>query len=385
MIIAIDTNCILPGRVGGIENYTVALVETLQRPESPVSRLVLLTRPENHDRFAGLGDRRTRAVLVPRPTGTWSTQRATDPAIARAALAEHQRRKTDAIHAVGADVVHFPGNTINPLDLDVPAVLNLHDLQHRHFPQYFTPAEIGERETWWTASAHRADALLAASDYVRDDLEDQLGVRPDKVFVAADPVEAAFGRTPTDAELADVRSRHQLPATFFLYPAAAWPHKNHARLMAAFALAKVPDAQLILTGGGHDKLPSQPGVRSLGRVPTADLVGLYHLATAVVLPSQHESWSIPLAEAMTCGCPVAAAAVTSLPEQVGDAGLLFPANDERAIADCMKRLAADAGLRRTLADRGRQRVAHWSPQRFLRSVTSAYTHARRDHRTRQAA
>jgi len=383
MIVAIDTNCILPGKVGGIENYTVGLIEALQGRGSPLDRLVLLTRPENHDRFAALADARTRAVLVDRPTGTWAALGATGAEGARAAMAEHQRRKTDAIAAAGADVVHCPGNTINPLGLPAPVVLNLHDLQHRHYPQYFTAEELAERETWWTASARRADALLAASDYVRDDLHTQLGIAPTQVFVAPDPVEAAFARTPTASELAEVRTRFALPASFFLYPAAAWPHKNHARLFRA--IGSVPGAELILTGGGHDALPAAPGVRSLGRVATADLVALYHLATAVVFPSQHESWSIPLAEAMTCGCPVAAAAVTSLPEQVGDAGLLFPADDHAAMADAIRRLSTDASLRRTLAERGRAQVRQWTPQRFLQTVLAAYGHACRGYRFRKAA
>ena len=385
MIVAIDTNCILPGRVGGIENYTVGLIEALQRRESPVGRLVLLTRPENHDRFAAMADARTRAVLVPRGAGTWAEQRAADAKVARRALVEHQQRKADAIAAARADVVHFPGNTINPLDLDVPTVLNLHDLQHRHHPEYFTAEQRGDRETWWTASAHRADALLAASEFVRDDLHHQLGVPADKVFVAPDPVEAAYTRTPTEAELAAARQRFALPATFFLYPAANWPHKNHARLTVAFAAAAVPGAELILTGGGHETLPTAPGVRSLGRVATADLVALYHLATAVVFPSQHESWSLPIAEAMACGCPVAAAAVTSLPEQVGNAGLIFPADDVVAMTEVMRYLANDAALRRTLADRGRRQAARWTPGQFLRTVTAAYAHAVRARRGRAAA
>ncbi len=378
MIVAIDTNAILPGRVGGIENYTVGLIEALQRRDSPVGRLVLLTRPENHARFAALAGPRTRAVLVDRPAGSWANL---DPALRR----DHQRRKADAVRAAGADVVHFPGNTINPLDLDVPAVLNLHDLQHRHFPQHFTPAERGDRETWWTASAFRADAMIAASDYVRADLHRQLGVDPAKVFVAPDPVEAAFTRTPSAAELIDARTRLALPPTFFLYPAAHWPHKNHARLARAFTAAAVAGAELVLTGGGHESLPAVDGVRSLGRVPTADLVALYHLATAVVFPSEHESWSLPVAEAMACGCPVAAAAVTSLPQQVGDAGLLFAADDEAGMAAAIARLAADADLRRELAARGRDRAAQASPERFLRTVTAAYDHAVRAHGGRRAA
>ena len=137
----------------------------------------------------------------------------------------------------------------------------------------------------------------------------------------------------------DLRKRYELPGKFFIYPAAAWPHKNHQRLIEAFELAAIEDSQLILTGGGHEEAAGSDNVRFFGRVSTEDLVGLYCLATALVFPSQYESWSIPIMEAMACGCPVASSNVTSLGEQVGAAGLLFDPTDISAMAKAMQVLA----------------------------------------------
>jgi glycosyltransferase involved in cell wall biosynthesis len=385
MNVAIDTNCILPGQVGGIENYALALVEALKLPNSPAERLILLTRIENHRHFAGFADERTEVVLLPRPTGNWGELRQRDPAAAQAALKEFQRLKARMLHRHRVDLVHFPGNTINPLDLDLPIVLNLHDLQHRHFPEYFSAAEIVEREKWWVASGRRADAVIVASNFIRDDLCRQLGVDRSRIFVTPDVFQSAFFHPPTPRQLTDLGKRYELPEKFFLYPAAAWAHKNHRRLIRAFESAGIAGAQLVLTGGGQEAIESAQNVRLLGRISTEDLVGLYHLATALIFPSQYEAWSIPIMEAMACGCPVASSNVTSLPEQVDDAGLLFDPTDVSAMARTMQLLAGDPQLRQSLAGRGRQRVQQFSAENFVKTVARAYEFARTAHRATRAA
>lgn len=400
MIIAIDTNSVIPGQVGGIENYTLGLIEALKLPGSPASRLFLLTRSENQPLFEHFADARTETVLIERPTHkgktvkNWSDLLARHPLGGRRTLAEFQQHKIKLLRQRRVDLVHFPGNTINPLDLDVPAVLNLHDLQHRHFPQYFSRDEIDNREKWWIASAFRADALLAASNYVRDDLHQQLNVNREKVFVTPDVFQSTFFTAPLPEQLDDLRDRFALPETFFVYPAAVWPHKNHERLIRAFVSADIPDAQLILTGGGQsntnlprliEELGAEFSVRLAGRVTTDDLVALYHLASGLIFPSEHEAWSIPVMEAMACGCPVACSNVTSLPEEVANAGLLFPPHDLDAMGDAMRRLAEDEALRRDLALRGRERVKRFAPGYFLHTVTEAYDYARGMFRTRKAA
>jgi len=223
---------------------------------------------------------------------------------------------------------------------------------------------------------------------VRDDLHAQLGIDRRKIFVTPDVFESAFLQSPNANELSFIRNRLKLPGTFFIYPAACWPHKNHERLIRAFLAANLPDAQLVLTGGGRDSLApwaNHPNIRLLGRVQTQDLIGLYHLATGLIFPSQHESWSIPIMEAMACGCPVACSDVTSLPEQIGDAGLLFSPDDESRMTTAMRRLANDADLREILSSRGRSRVKQWGPESFLKTITAAYGHAAGAFSLRKAA
>jgi glycosyltransferase involved in cell wall biosynthesis len=394
MIVAIDTNSIIPGQVGGIENYTLGLIEAMKLPESPADKILLLTRAENHSLFAAFADERTDVVLIERPKRNWADLVKTDPDAAGRALAEFQQRKSDLLASRRVDLIHFPGNTINPLSLDLPVVLNLHDLQHRHFPEYFAADEIAGREKWWVQSAHRANALIAASNFVRDDLVAQLRVDRAKIFVTPDAFQSTFFERPTPQQLADLRRKYDLPTTFFVYPAAVWPHKNHRRLIQAFVMAGIAHSQLLLTGGGQAEsdlpkiiadLNASARVRLLGRISTEELSGLYHLATALVFASEFEAWSIPIMEAMACGCPVASSNVTSLPEQVGDAGLLFDPTDVAAMAGVMRYLAGEDRLRQALAERGFARVLQFSPRRFIQSISKAYEYAVTAYRAKKAA
>jgi glycosyltransferase involved in cell wall biosynthesis len=403
MNIAVDTNCILPGKVGGIEDYTVALIEALCLPGSPAKRVFLLTRPENRDLFAAFAGEwpgRCELIDVPRPihrgepVGNWAELWQQSPQQARRLQLAFAQAKIRLLDAADVDLVHFPGNSVNPLELPFPVVLNLHDLQHRHFPEYFTEGEIENRERWWSASAFRADSLLAASNWIANDLQAQLGVEKQKVFVTPEPMRLAHAAEPSLAFLAGLRKRLKLPISFFIYPAAAWPHKNHDRLLRAFAAANLSGVPLLLTGGGQDDSPLAGLIESLGlvgkarlmgRVSTEDLAGLYRLATALIFPSQYEAWSLPITEAMQAGCPVASSSVTSLPEQVGDAALLFAADDIAAMQSAMKRLAGDSALRQTLRERGWERIKQFTTARFQSALTDAYAHATRAFAARKAA
>ncbi|MCW5851882.1 MAG: glycosyltransferase [Anaerolineae bacterium] len=97
-------------------------------------------------------------------------------------------------------------------------------------------------------------------------------------------------------------------------------------------------------------------VRFLGHAPAADLPALMRQSLALALPSFHEGFGMPLAEAMACGTPTLAADSSCLPEVVGDAGLLLPPHDPTAWADALHRMADDADLRRELAERGQSRA-----------------------------
>jgi glycosyltransferase involved in cell wall biosynthesis len=203
-----------------------------------------------------------------------------------------------------------------------PAATTVLDLQHEEHPEFFARAERTYRKAVYGWTIRRSRIVIAISEHGRRTLIERYRLAPERVrsiHLAVDH----------ERFTADGSAR----GDYLLYPARPWPHKNHARLYAAFALlrAEHPGLRLVLTGeGAFDGLPA--GVEAHGRVSTAELADLYRGAAAVVFPSLYEGFGMPVIEAMACGCPVASSNVTSLPEVAGDAARLFDPRDVDEIA-----------------------------------------------------
>src|SRR5439155_3290029 len=210
----------------------------------------------------------------------------------------------------GVRVAHFP-LTIELPRLKAPKVVTLHDLQHLDLPELFPRGERAFRRLAWHTSIRRADRVIVISDFVRDRAIEKLALDPARIRVVPLGLDHAVLTPGGDRE------------PFLIYPARRWPHKNHARLFEAFALIRQqrPDLRLVLTGADVPDAPA--GVQSLGHVPWSEVVSLLRRASALVFPSLYEGFGLPPLEAMACGCPVAVAQATSLPEVCGDAAEYF--------------------------------------------------------------
>lgn len=311
-----------------------------------------------------------RALLGPRP----------QPAIALEIPAE-----PEAIRAASFDIIHFTKQ--DGFLTSRPSIFHPHDLQHLHFPEFFTPREIGYRELTYRAFCEQADMVTVTSEWGKRDLVDHWSLASDKVVVI--PLAPAVAAYP-DASESDLRAAREalaLPAHYIAYPAQTWPHKNHARLMEALAILRderglrIP---LVCTGKTNEhyatlqakvaELGLEGQVRFVGFVEPTALQAVYRGARATVFPSLFEAAGGfgPVFESFLAGVPVACSTATSLPEQVGDAALLFDPLDSRAIASAVARLWEDASLRSALAERGRRRVASFTWDRTARTFRAHY-------------
>jgi glycosyltransferase involved in cell wall biosynthesis len=266
----------------------------------------------------------------------------------------------------------------------VPTIFQPHDLQHLHLPEFFSPDEITEREARYRALCDRASIVVLMSSWGRNDILARYGLSPAKVRVIPGAAAVDAYEIPTAADLVTVRDRLGLPEQFALYPAKAWPHKNHLRLMTALKILRDRgiDVPVVLTGaqGGRDvpvmAKADDLGVKDLvhfvGFVTPGELSALYRQARMMVFPSLHEGWGLPVIEAMAADLPLACSTATCLPDIAAGAAELFDATIPAAIADAMARVWNDEPLRRRLIADGRERAATFSWDRSARMFRACY-------------
>ncbi|HLZ80694.1 MAG TPA: glycosyltransferase family 1 protein, partial [Ktedonobacteraceae bacterium] len=116
-------------------------------------------------------------------------------------------------------------------------------------------------------------------------------------------------------------------------------------------------------------------VHFLGHIPDQDLIALYQMAKCLVFPSLYEGFGLPVAEAMTAGCPVITSTSSSLPEVAGDAALLVDALDARGIAGAMQEVAQDEALRQRMIAAGRLQASRFSWEQTARLNREVYVKA----------
>ncbi len=136
--------------------------------------------------------------------------------------------------SLGCDVLHFPTQHSFTV-CAVPTVYNPHDLQHCHYPQFFTPKELAIRQTLYSTACHMSQTIIVNSQWVKSDVIQQYGVAASKVQVIPEAPPTQFKAEPSIEDLGRLKARHNLPDVFALYPSVTWPHKNHLRLFEALA------------------------------------------------------------------------------------------------------------------------------------------------------
>jgi alpha-1,3-rhamnosyl/mannosyltransferase len=215
-----------------------------------------------------------------------------------------------------------------------------------------------------------AKRIVAISEATREALVAQLGIGRSRIDVA--PLAADERFTPR-------RRPGDLPERYVLYVGTNKPHKNVDALVAAWRRLSPADTTLVIAGREDPRFPSPRqryagDVRCLGDVADEDLPALMSGALCFVFPSLHEGFGLPPLEAMACGTPVLASNRTSIPEVVGDAGLLVEP-DEEALADGLRRLLSDAALRDELRRRGLARAAQFTWKRTAERTLEAWERA----------
>ncbi len=290
------------------------------------------------------------------------------------------------VQRIRPHVFHTP-HYVLPVLTPCRSIVTIHDCIHLVFPQYLqNRLAHGYARAAFYAATHRASRILTVSEASKRDILRFFRIPEDKVTVIYNAIADTFYDPPPEDAVERVRERYQLHNRFVMYAGNIKPHKNLERLIDAFVRLREDgghdDLKLLISGGEVSKYATlrravhrynlHQHVRFLGFQPEETLAALYRLADVFVFPSLYEGFGLPPLEAMASGTPVVVSNVSSLPEVVGDAGVLVNPYDAESIADGIRRVLDDASFRTDLIARGVQRARTFSWGESAKRVRAIY-------------
>lgn len=295
------------------------------------------------------------------------------------------RENKTALAGLNAAAIHFP--TPHWFKTDLPFLYEPWDLIHLHYPQFFSRAQVAERERIYRSGCERAGLVVTATRWVKEDIVDKYGIPPEKVAVI--PRSSLAGRrTLAESEVDRELAEAGISAEFIFFPAMVFEHKNHIRLFQA--LARLRDHEglkllLVLSGrrdvahrkevaAAIERLGVGDQIVDLGEVSDDRLTALFRRARFMVFPSLFEGLGLPLLEAFHHGLPVVAARATCTPEVVGEAGILFDGFDVDDMAAAISRAWRNPTELAELAGRGRARLDVFSWPANRTRLIACYKH-----------
>lgn len=293
-------------------------------------------------------------------------------------------------HKLDTDVLHVP-YWAPPITSPTPVIVTAHDIIPLVLPAYRGGAAVRLYTALVSATTSRARVILTDSEASRRDILAHLHVPPDRVRTVPLAVGEAFTPEPTPQD-AHFREALQLPSRYVLYLGGFDARKNLPVALRAFGYARqaCPEAVLVIAGRLPESdsafmpdprrlvreanLPDQ-AVRFLGFVSESQKPALYRGARAFILPSRYEGFGYPALEALACGVPVVGSDATSVPEVVGDAGVLLSPDDAEGMGGALIQILIDDEFHAALQQRAIDQSRRFSWTRTAEGTLAAYRDA----------
>lgn len=281
------------------------------------------------------------------------------------------------------DVYHEPGAL--PLPFDGPTVLTVHDLAWIRYPQMHPLKRVQAMNKYFEPGLRRAALILTDSEFIKRELMDVFGVQSERIQSVPLGVEPMFHPQSAE-ETQSLLTRHDLiHGQYLLTVGTLEPRKNLQTALHAYMLLPQQIRKrfpLVLAGmkGWHMSALEQQiaplvaagEIRQLGYLPRTELAMVVAGALALIYPSIYEGFGLPPLEAMACGVPVIASGISSLPEVVGDAGLLIDPHDTEAMAQAMQKLVMDPESWLHLSQKALARSTQFSWSKCVEQTIDAY-------------
>jgi alpha-1,3-rhamnosyl/mannosyltransferase len=274
-----------------------------------------------------------------------------------------------------------------PIETTLPTVTTIHDISVLSHPEWHPEHRVRWYERQFERGRRQSVRFIAASEFTRRELVERVQIPADQIDVTHQAARPEFYLREPEAVRETCRAM-RLPEQFFLFVGTLEPRKNISTLLEAHAELPASirrSCPLVLVGAWGWKNEALDGVlearqaagdiRMLGYVANETLACLYSACTALAWPSLYEGFGLPPLEAMACGAPVIVSNVASLPEVVGEGGVLLDPNHVGPWTEAMRRMVEDSAWREQWGEKGLARAATFSWQRCAAQTLETYRRA----------
>jgi glycosyltransferase involved in cell wall biosynthesis len=285
------------------------------------------------------------------------------------------------------DIFHYPHFDL-PFATPGKTVVTIYDLKYIVHPDFFPQLARVKRlvmKIMMAFAVRRAQRVITISNNSLQDIIQQFHIPSEKIRVTHLGVNSRYFITSDTAIIEAYRRRFSLQDPFILFVGERRPHKNINGVIQAFKtfITMSPKPyQLVIAGKPYadyhepERLAESLGladrIRFLDSPPDGDVHLLFQSAEALLLLSRYEGFGLPLLEAMASGTPVIASNLTSLPEVVGDAGIVVPVDDPVATAEAIRQVAKGGDKREMFIKRGYERARQFTWERCAQQTLNIY-------------
>jgi glycosyltransferase involved in cell wall biosynthesis len=348
--LAIDLRGLHSGKISGVENYIINILE----------RLVSLDRVNNYMLFENAY--RPKDYQHLKFVNAQVIQRRWPNKLFNASLKLFGRPLFEQYFG-DFDCLFLPNVNFFAASPNKKLVVTIHDLSPLIAPEFYNwKRRLWHRLVNFEKTLRRADHIIAVSEYTKSDIVRLLGISPDKISVIYPGIDQTLFKPdlPVDG-LREVRNLYGLPGEFILFLNTLEPRKNLVNFIKAYE--KIDSTAALIIGGKVgwkykeifatiNASPKRRSIKYLGYIPEEHKPYLIRLANVVGFPSFYEGFGFPALEALSVGVPVLASQITSLPETVNQAALLVDPYNIDDMAQGLDLLLHDASLRQNLINKG---------------------------------
>ena len=285
------------------------------------------------------------------------------------------------------DMLVSPVSSSISFHLGLPYIVVIYDVMHKYYPSFpeYSLKERIMRDLTYKRSAKHSILTVVDSNQTKEDLVRFYKIKRDKIRVipSCPPWYIYKYKDLEDSSINEIMNKYRIAQKFIFYPAQFWHHKNHLRLIKSLYLlreeynVKIP---AVFVGSPKkdskgtflkitkliEELKIDDQILCLGYLSEREVVALYKKATALVFPSLIGPTNIPPLEAMVLGTPVLCSDLFSMPEQIGDAGLLFDPFNVEDMAEKIYRIWTDENLRQEFIQKGYKKVKDITLEKYIK-------------------